>query len=152
MTTFLKESNDSAWHGSHQPTPLKTRLTTFLQTNQKSSETSQSSANLTQILLKRALNTLDQHQPREQAGFRPDFSTMGHIQTVSHPQEKTKEYSFPLWLVFVDYEKALDAIIEFSSLFTTLDNHTIEQSYLNYRETSITELQSRSNFTETVTK
>ena len=37
-----------------------------------------------QVILRRMLRTLDQHQPSEQAGFRSGFSTIDHIQVISH--------------------------------------------------------------------
>ena len=37
-----------------------------------------------QVILRRMLRTLDQHQPTEQAGFRSEFSTIDHIQVISH--------------------------------------------------------------------
>ena len=36
-----------------------------------------------QVILRRMLRTLDQHQAREQAGFRSGFSTIDHIQVIS---------------------------------------------------------------------
>ena len=47
-----------------------------------------------QILLRRMLGTLEQHQPREQAGFRAEFSTVDHIQVVNQLQEKANESRF----------------------------------------------------------
>ena len=73
------------------------------------------------ILLQRMLQALEQHQPQEQAGFRPGFSTTDHIHVVSQLQEKANEYKIPLCFAFVDYEKAFDSI-EFTPLFTALAN------------------------------
>ena len=47
---------------------------------------------ISQILLRRILGTLEQHQPGEQAGLRAGFSTVDHIQVVSQLQEKGNEY------------------------------------------------------------
>ena len=41
------------------------------------------------------LRTLDQHQSREQAGFRSGFSTINHIQVISQLQENADEYNIP---------------------------------------------------------
>ena len=42
--------------------------------------------------LRRMLRMLDQHQPREQAGFRSGFSTIDHIQVISQLREKADKY------------------------------------------------------------
>ena len=49
-----------------------------------------------QVMLRRMLSTLDQHQPDEQAGFRSGFSTIDHIQVISQLQENADEYKTPL--------------------------------------------------------
>ena len=71
------------------------------------------------------LRTLNQHQPREHAGFR---STIDHIQVISQLQEKADEYKIPLCFAFVDYEKAFDSI-ESKPLFESLENDRIEAAY-----------------------
>ena len=81
------------------------------------------------ILLQRMLQTLEQHQPQEQAGFRPGFSTTDHIHVVSQLQEKANEYKIPLCFAFVDYEKAFDSI-EFTPLFTALANQGVDPAYI----------------------
>ena len=78
-----------------------------------------------QVILRRILHTLDQHQPREQAGFRSGFSTIDHIQVISHLQENADEYKIPLFFAFVDYEKAFE-YIEFNPLFEALENQRVE--------------------------
>ena len=71
------------------------------------------------------LRTLDQRQPREQAGFRSGFSTIDHIEVISQLQEKAEEYKIPHCFAFVDYEKAYDSI-EFNPLFESLENQCVE--------------------------
>ena len=83
-----------------------------------------------QVLLQRMLRTLDQNQPREQAGFRSGFSTIDHIHVVSQLQEKANEYNIPLCFAFVDYEKASDSI-EFTPLFKALKNQGVDPAYIN---------------------
>ena len=82
-----------------------------------------------QVILHKMLRTLDQHQPREQAGFRSGFSTIDHIQVISQLQEKADEYKIPLCFAFVDYEKAFDSI-EFNPLFESLENQVVEAAYI----------------------
>ena len=90
-------------------------------------------------------NTLDFHQPREQAGFRAGFSMIDHLHVINQLQEKAHEYNIPLCFVFVDYEKGFDSI-EFESIFHALKNHGVDKAYLNvikhlYHEaTSVTHL------------
>ena len=82
------------------------------------------------ILIKRILNTLDFHQPREQAGFRPGFSTTDHLHVVNQLQEKAQEYNIPLCFAFVDYDKAFDSI-EFKPIFQALENHGVDKAYVD---------------------
>ena len=76
------------------------------------------------------IRTLDFHEPREQAGFRPGYSTMGHLQVVNQLQERANEYNIPLCFAFVDYEKAL-VTIEFEPLFKGLQNQGVDEVYLD---------------------
>lgn len=62
------------------------------------------------VITKRITTKLDFYQPREQAGFRTGYSTNDHLQVVKTLIEKCVEYNKPLFLVFVDYEKAFDTI------------------------------------------
>ncbi|EPB69127.1 hypothetical protein ANCCEY_11794 [Ancylostoma ceylanicum] len=55
-----------------------------------------------EILLNRMGRILDDYQPVEQAGFRKNFSCMDNIQAVTQLIERSREYHFPLVLVFVD--------------------------------------------------
>ena len=82
-----------------------------------------------QVILRRMLRTLDQHQRTEQAGFRSGFSTIDHIQVISQLQEKADEYKIPLCFAFVDYEEAFDSI-EFNPLFESLENQEVEAAYI----------------------
>ena len=82
-----------------------------------------------QVILRRMLRTLDQHQPREQAGVRSGFSTIDHIQVISQLQENADEYNIPLFFAFVAYEKAFDSI-EFNPLFQSLENQGVAAAYI----------------------
>ena len=65
---------------------------------------------LTKVLTKRIKKTLDENQPREQAGFKSGHSTTDHIHVVNQPKEKCREYNIPLCIAFDDYEKAFDSV------------------------------------------
>ena len=57
---------------------------------------------LSKELTKRQEKTLDENQPREQAGFRSRHSTTDHIHVVNQLKEKFREYNIPLCIAFVD--------------------------------------------------
>ena len=63
----------------------------------------------TKIITTRLEKKLDEHQPREQAGFRSNYSTTDHINAINQLKEKCREYNIPLCVAFVDYEKAFDS-------------------------------------------
>ena len=50
----------------------------------------------TKIITNRITRTLDENQPREQAGFRRGFSTIDHLHAVNQLIEKCAEYKIPL--------------------------------------------------------
>ena len=76
------------------------------------------------IIQRRLENTLDGNQSRDQAGFRKGFSTTDHIRVINQLLEKSQEYNFPLYLLFVDYEKAFDSVKN-QELFRTLQTQGI---------------------------
>ena len=53
----------------------------------------------TRIILNRISSTLEEQQPKEQAGFRKGYSI-----------ERCHEYKIPICLAFIDYEKAFDNV------------------------------------------
>ena len=64
----------------------------------------------TRLLQTRIERTLDENQPREQAGFRKGYSTTDHLQALNQIIEKSNEYSLPLCIGFIDYETAFDTV------------------------------------------
>jgi Reverse transcriptase (RNA-dependent DNA polymerase) len=78
----------------------------------------------------RLSKTLDENQTVEQAGFRQGFSTMDHLQAINQLIEKTSEFQMPLYLTFVDYEKAFDNL-EHVFLWKSLKDQGIEDKYIN---------------------
>ncbi|KAG7307560.1 hypothetical protein JYU34_007776 [Plutella xylostella] len=81
------------------------------------------------IIENRISAKLDSHQPPEQAGFRPGFSTTDHLHTLNQIIEKHSEFNKPLYLGFVDYSKAFDSITH-NSIFTALQNQDVDPTYI----------------------
>lgn len=85
---------------------------------------------LTKILTNRLTNKLDFYQPVEQAGFRKEYGTNDHLQTVRTLIEKCTEYNVPLHLAFVDYEKAFDSV-ETWAVLNAMNEARIDTRYSN---------------------
>ena len=77
--------------------------------------------------------TLDENQPREQAGFRKGYSTTDHLQSVNQIIEKSNEFNKQLCIAFIDYEKAFDSV-EHEDIFTALRNIAINETYIKIIE------------------
>ena len=84
----------------------------------------------TRLLQSRIERTLHENQPREQAGFRKDYSTTDHLQALNQTIEKSNGYNLPLCIDFIDYEKALDTVEHFS-IFEALRKININETYIN---------------------
>ena len=83
----------------------------------------------TRILQKRMERVLDENQPREQAGFRKGYSTVDYLQTINELIEKCNEFSRPLCIGYIDYEKAFDSI-EHKAIFKALRSIGINETYI----------------------
>ena len=83
----------------------------------------------TKIITLRLTTELDEQQPREQAGFRSQYSTMDHIHTLNQLREKCREHNIPLCLAFIDYEKAFDSVYT-SKILKALKEQGIEEAYI----------------------
>ncbi|KAG7301329.1 hypothetical protein JYU34_014259 [Plutella xylostella] len=81
------------------------------------------------ILLNRLSKILDENQPREQAGFRKNFSTIDHIHVVTQLIEKTKEYGKTLYICFIDFTKAFDSL-EYSAIWQALLDQGVDMKYV----------------------
>jgi endonuclease/exonuclease/phosphatase family metal-dependent hydrolase len=83
----------------------------------------------TRVIKNRIEKQLDEHQPREQAGFRSGYSTTDHLQVLNQVIEKSNEYKEPLYIAFVDYEKAFDSV-EHEDILNALEKHQIPTVYI----------------------
>ncbi|KAG7297047.1 hypothetical protein JYU34_019980 [Plutella xylostella] len=86
------------------------------------------------VILNRISKSLDEQQPREQAGFRKGYSTLDHIFTITQIIEKYNEYNKTLYLAFVDYTKAFDSISH-DFLWKSLAQQGIHQKFINIVQT-----------------
>lgn len=64
----------------------------------------------TKIMANKIKATLQFNLPKNQARFRTGYCLIDHIHTISHVIEKCMEYNQPLYMAFIDYEKAFDLI------------------------------------------
>ena len=60
----------------------------------------------TRILQKEWRRFWTENQPREQTGFRKGYLTIDHLQTINKLIEKYNEFKRPLWIGYIDHEKA----------------------------------------------
>ena len=84
----------------------------------------------TRLMQTRTERTLDENQPREQAGFRKGYSTTDHLQAPNQIIEKLNEYNLPLCIGFIDYEKAFDTVEHFA-IFEALRKTNVNEAYIN---------------------
>lgn len=82
------------------------------------------------IINKRISATLELKQPIEQAGFRKGFSTVDHMHTIGLIIEKYQEQRRPLYIAFIDYQKAFDTVTH-SSIWKSLEQQGVEDEYIN---------------------
>ncbi|CAK1587710.1 unnamed protein product [Parnassius mnemosyne] len=82
------------------------------------------------IINKRISETLNTWQPVEQAGFRKGFSTIDHIHALELVIEKYQERHRPLYIAFVDYQKAFDTISH-TSIWEALKVQKVEKEYID---------------------
>uniref|UniRef100_A0A914VP75 Reverse transcriptase domain-containing protein n=1 Tax=Plectus sambesii TaxID=2011161 RepID=A0A914VP75_9BILA len=78
----------------------------------------------TKVIGNRINSILDAAETAEQAGFQQSFSTINHIHAVNELIEKSTEYILPLFMVFVDYEKAFDSV-ENTSIWQALKRQNV---------------------------
>ena len=81
------------------------------------------------MIQKRLTPTLERALSKEQAGFRKHYSTIDHLHTLVQVQQKTDEWQIPLWICFIDYEKAFDSI-EHDAIWTALARQGVPDGYV----------------------
>ncbi|XP_072395388.1 uncharacterized protein [Diabrotica undecimpunctata] len=83
---------------------------------------------LRKVITTRLDKKLNLYQSREQAGFKVNFGTNDHLQTIKQLIEKSIEYNKPLVLPFVDFHKAFDSV-ELDSVIEVLNESRIDSRY-----------------------
>ena len=68
------------------------------------------------ILTNRITKIMDENQPPDQAGFRTNYSTIDHLQTVNQVIEKAHEFNLNIYMAFIDFSKAFDSVEHISVL------------------------------------
>lgn len=57
----------------------------------------------------------------QQAGFRKGYSTMDHIHMMNIQLiEQSQEYNIPLYIAWIDYQKAFDSLVQHGDLSQAL--------------------------------
>jgi len=79
---------------------------------------------LTKTITRRIEKTINEEQDVTQAGFRAGFSTLDHILTLCELIERSREHQVPLFICFVDFEKAFDSV-EMNALWNALQEQGI---------------------------
>ena len=105
----------------------------------------------TKIIQNRIKNILDQNQPREQAGFRGNYSTTDHLQSVNQLIGKSNEYQLNLCLGFIDYQKAFDSI-EHIDMFDALRATEIQRAYITILEDIYTDATAKVHIDNDISK
>lgn len=85
---------------------------------------------ITMIILERISPTIEKSLRNEQSGFRPNRSCVDQINTLRIILEQSAEYNSPLYLVFVDFERAFDTIKR-EAIWSTLEDIGIPDMFIS---------------------
>lgn len=85
---------------------------------------------LTRIILERLKEALDKRLRVEQAGFRQDRSCIDHIGTLRIIIEQSIEWQTPLYMTFIDFEKAFDSV-DRETIWKLMQHYGIPQKLIN---------------------
>lgn len=64
----------------------------------------------TKILVNHISDTKYFEQHREEAGFRKGYSRVNYIHTINEIMEKSAQLNKPIYIAFIDCEKAFDSV------------------------------------------
>lgn len=81
------------------------------------------------VLLERIKAAVDSRLRDQQAGFRKDRSCTDHIATLRIIIEQSTEWNSPLYVNFIDYEKAFDSI-DRNTLWKLMQHYGIPQKFI----------------------
>ena len=74
----------------------------------------------------------------QEAGFRKKgYSTVDHLQTINQLIGKSNEFNIPVYIGYIDYEKAFDSI-EHEAMFKALRSIGINETYITILEDTYT--------------
>ena len=68
------------------------------------------SKQFTRVILNRVQDVIDRQLMAEQAGFRPNRSTVDRIFILKMALEKSREFNRPIFMCFIDIQKAHDSV------------------------------------------
>ena len=85
---------------------------------------------LTRIILERLKEALDVKLRPEQAGFRQGRSCADHIATLRIIIEQSLEWQSPLYMTFVDFEKAFDSV-DRETIWKLMSHYGIPSKFIN---------------------
>ena len=85
---------------------------------------------LSQILLNRIKKKVNDKLRPNQAGFRPNRSTIDQVTTLRIIIEQSKEWNSPLFINFIDYKKAFDSL-DRNSLWKIMRHYGIPEKLIN---------------------
>ncbi|XP_072906368.1 uncharacterized protein [Hemitrygon akajei] len=85
---------------------------------------------LTRVILERMKDAIDQRLRDEQAGFRKERSCIVQIATLRVIVEQTTEWQTPLYVCFIDFEKAFDSL-DRKSMWSILRHYGVPEEMVN---------------------
>jgi len=95
------------------------------------------------VIAGRLKHSLEEQQPREQAGFRRNYSTIDNLHTINQQIiEKSDEYNQKLYLAFIDYKEAFDSI-KHQSMIKALENQGVHGQYVEIINEMYTQLKAK---------